>query len=573
MSITSETVENWPWILVGGLALVGVCLVAGVMPAAAAPPQEPGHGLNSTEFYPLWSHDVDGNVSLNVSAIRALSNATDLPYDRPPQAVQTWNSRDFAEFPSTGLHTSVYPNETVTTATEQGWITDAYTRLFAIQPSTRALVTDRKQPLYVPSQGSIMAATDFRVDLPEDDTSGSVRVFYDLQSAGIESVQAVSGARTIGSAPPSHAVQINYSDLQAGRHSLGVEAEISARVTKTIKRKVCTEDGGCDWETETEHIEKSLTVSDTQLVTQYSLLSTGYVTKYPNGDMGVVTKQNHPWAGLSLPGNDTATGVWKFYSGRETDWDTLKTSTPDGTETVSSPAQPLQVFAFPSSSQPAVKTTGREAGVPLPDGEVMETQGERRRAPTLPSSVTIGTVNQAYNVSSQIAVRHEEYAPESVSVRGLVAGTSRKLSPSFYTTVETRETSLDAEVINSTSSTLRVRVELTDALGDPVMTAGHDGSVSVAGTPVETNAAGTAIVRIERVAKGMTAQYEPAPFWKRDPAYTSSRASFAPPPSFELDAWFVFRIAYNIAVLFVLPLYLFDKMFNLGIWPPWRGIW
>jgi len=555
-----------------GFVLVGVCLVA--MPVTADPPEEPDHGLNETEFYPLWSHDEDGNISSgeNTTAVRSLTNATDVPYEEPPKVVEYWNRNDVIEFPETGTETSVYPEGTETTSSDRGWITDAYTRLFAIQPSTRVFVSESRQPLYVPSEGSILATTDYRVDLPDDDTSGSVRVFYDLNSAEIESTRAVSGARTIGTTTPSQTVHINYSDLQSGPHSVGVEARIQIDVTKTTKREICSvdEDGNenCYWETTTEEIDESVTVEDTRLVEQYSLLSTGYVTQYPDGDMGVVTKQNHPWAGLSLPGDASVRGNWQFYSGRDTDWDTLTKSTPDGTETARSPAHPLQVYAYPSTMQAEVTTDEGWGGS---QGELLGSQGEQQPTPTLPANVSLTTPEDTFNVSSQLAVRHTEYAPDEVEVQGLVAGTSRELSPAFYTTVETRETSLEAEVINSTSSTLRVRVELSDEQGRPVMTAGYDGRVIVEGTPVETNAAGTAIVTIERAEKGMTAVYEPAPFWKRSPAYTSSSASFAPPSSFGGNLRLLFRLVLATLILW-LPVYMFDQMLDLDIWPPWEGI-
>lgn len=553
--------------------LVGSCLAVGVLPAAADPP-EPDHGLNASDFYPLWSHDEDSNVSSNATAIRALANGTDISYSEPPQQVQQWNQQDLEEFPNTGRQTSVYPEGTDTTSSERGWITDAYTRLFAIQPSTRVFVSESRQPLYVPSEGSILATTDFRVDLPADDVTGGVRVFYELTGAEIESIRAISGARTIGTTAPSQTVQINYSDLQSGPHAVGVEARIEIDVTKTVKTEVCSvdEDGNedCHWETDTEVIDESVTAEDTRLVEQYSLLSTGYVTQYPDGDMGVVTKQNHPWAGLSLPGNDSANGVWEFYSGRETDWDSLTKTTPEGAETVSSPAQPLQVYAYPSTSQAELETS--EGGFSQPDGELLQTRGEQRTVPKLPTSVNVDTANESYNVSSQLAVRHEEYAPDEVEVQGLVAGTSRELTPSFYTTVETRGTSLEAGVINSTSSTLRVRVELTDESGEPVMTAGYDGRVIVEGTPIETNAAGTAIVTIERTEKRLSARYEPAPFWKRNPAYTSSTAVFYPTSSLGGDMWLLFSLILSSLILWI-PVYMADKMLDLDIWPPWEGIW
>jgi len=549
------------------LILTGLYLVA--TPVAADPPEEPDHGLNASEFYPLWSHDEDGNLSSsqNTTAIHDLTNATDVPYAEPPREVEVWNRNDVMEFPETGRQTSVYPAGTETSSSDRGWITDAYARIFAIQPSTRALTGGGEQPLYVPSNGTILATADYRVDLPDDDRSGDRRVYYDLEAAEMESIRATSGARVLGEAESDTAVRIQYQGLQAGPHSLGVETRIRIDVQKTVKVRVCNDDNECHWETTRSEITESVTVEDARVVEQYSLLSTGYVTQYPDGDMGIVTKQNHPWAGLSLPGEASVRGVWQFYSGRDTEWDTLTKSTPDGTETAQSPAQPLQVYAYPSTQQ-AELTTDTWTG---PQGDLLGSQGEQQSTPALPANVSLTTPEQSFNVSSQIAVRYPEFAPDEVTVQGLVAGTSRELSPAFYTTVETRDTSLAAEVINSTSSTLRVRVELTDETGTPVMTAGYGGRVVVAGTSVETNAAGVAIVTVDRRERRLHARYESAPFWKRNPAYTSSSASFSPPLSFGGNLQILFRLVLATLILW-LPVYMFDRMLDLDIWPPWEGI-
>lgn len=539
-------------------------------PVAADSPEDPDHGLNDSEFYPLWSHDADGNLSgsANTTAMQDLTNATDVPYSEPPREVELWNRNDVMEFPETGRQTSVYPSGTETDSSDRGWIQDAYTRLFAIQPSTRALTGSGQQPLYVPANGTILATADYRLAIPDDDRTGDYRVYYDLEEAEMESIRATAGARVLGEALPDSAVRIRYRGLEPGPHSLGVETTIRIEVQKTVKARVCNDDNECHWETSREEITESVTVEDTRLVEQYSLLSTGYVTQYPNGDMGLVTKQNHPWAGLSLPGKASVQGVWQFYSGRDTAWDTLTASTPDGTETRESPAQPLQVYAYPSTQQAEVTTDQLWSG---PDGDVMGSQGDQQPTPTLPTNVSLTTPEGSFNVSSQIAVRFSEYSPGAVKVQGLVAGTSRLLDPSFYTEVETRETELSAEVVNATRSTLTVRVGLRDREGRPVATAGYDGRVIVEGTSVETNESGVAVVTIERVEKGMTARYEPASFWKRNPAYTSSTASFTPPSSFGGDLRILFRLVLALLV-FWLPVYLFDRMLDLDIWPPWEAL-
>lgn len=550
--------------------VVSVGIGIGVHSVAADPPEDPDHGLNETEFYPLWSHDEDGNISSspNTTAVQDLTNGTDVPYAEPPKAVELWNRNDVSEFPETGRQTSVYPSGTETASSDRGWIQDAYARIFAIQPSTRALAGDGEQPLYVPTNGTILATADYRVNLPEDDRSGDRRVYYDLEQAEMESIRATSGARVLGEAMADNAVRVQYKGLQAGPHSLGVETEIRIEVQKTVRVEVCNDDNECHWETSREEITESVAVEDAQLVEQYSLLSTGYVTQYPNGDMGVVTKQNHPWAGLSLPGGESVRGVWQFYSGRDTEWDTLTKSTPGGTETAQSPAQPLQVYAYPSTQQAELAT---DQALGSPRGELLGSQGEQQSTPALPATVSLTTPEDEFNVSSQVAVRYPEYSPGAVTVQGLVAGTSRVLDPSFYTNVETRETELSVAVVNATDSTLTVRVELWDGEGRPVRTAGYDGRVIVEGTPTETNESGVAVVTLERAEKGMTAVYEPTSFWKRSPAYTSASASFAPPSSFGGNLRLLFRLALSTLILW-LPVYMFDRMLDLDIWPPWEGI-
>ncbi|MFD1588054.1 hypothetical protein ACFR9U_13805 [Halorientalis brevis] len=555
--------------------LVALCLSTGAavaVPSEPTPPEEPEHGLNNSTFYPLWSNDDDVNITANQTGYAALANGTDLSYHRPPAAVETWNQRDLEEFPvsSTNTSASIIPRGTKTSSSSKGWIKDAYVELFAIQPSTQMYINPDRQPLYVPSNGTILGTIDYRVSLPADDTSGDRRVSWSLNSAQITTVQAVSGYRTIGTTTPDHTVSVEYSGLTPGQHPVGLEAEISLTATKTVRTKHCNEEGSCHWETSSSTHSDQLTVRKTRQVTQYQVLASGFYTRYPNGDLGLVVHRNLPWAALKFPNGDSADGVWRFYSGRRTGWDSLSIVTADGTGTVSSPANPLQTYAYPDALGP---TASAPEGVSRsPNTTLLHSQGEEMQAPSLPANVSMFPVTGTYNTSWQLAVRHPNARPETVRMVGVVRGTGTNISTTFFEQVETSESNLSATILETTRANMTLRIELRDSQGTPISTTDYEGKIHVGNYTIDTNASGVAVVTIPKTTSRVHIRYEPTPFWKRVPTYTGSETVVSPSTSFSGPMAPLMWLIWSMLVFFS-PFYFFDKILGTNIWPPWRGIW
>jgi len=106
------------------------------VPVGAHPPNSTDHGVPEETFHKLWSGDQDGANLSNGSAVEQLGEGTDVPFDSPPRAVERWNRGDHQEFPATNSSVSIHPPDADLTSDQ--FIKEAYTEVFAVQPSTRA---------------------------------------------------------------------------------------------------------------------------------------------------------------------------------------------------------------------------------------------------------------------------------------------------------------------------------------------------------------------------------------------------------------------------------------------------
>ena len=129
------------------MSAVIIAMTAAV-PVAADPPSSTDHGVPEETFHKLWSGDQDGatdgaNLS-NGSAVKQLSEGTDVPLNSPPQAVEQWNQGDHQEFPETNSSVSIHPPDA--DLTNKRSIKEAYAEVFAVQPSTRERLSRRREP-------------------------------------------------------------------------------------------------------------------------------------------------------------------------------------------------------------------------------------------------------------------------------------------------------------------------------------------------------------------------------------------------------------------------------------------
>ncbi|WP_227739049.1 hypothetical protein [Halorientalis pallida] len=497
-----------------------------------------------------------------------LANGTDIPLDEPPAAVEQWNRGDLGDFPSSGRDQSLYPpNATLSAGT---FLKDVTANIFAVQPSTRARIQEGDHPLYVGSSGSLLGTVDYRLEIDEPTEDLGERNFWKLQSHEVTEVRLLVDGEVLTRQSGSQRVTVPFEDLDTYRSenlTLTLEADIRADLIHVVE--YCNQYNrygrACiDFDREREPDSETITVRDSRNVTVYDLDISGYRATYPNGDLGLVVYKNYPWLGHALP-NGEVRGVWRFYSARDTGWDTLIESSEDGQKPISSPAQPLQVSAFPIETGP---TPSPRANV-----SILAVYGEQIQPGTLPESIHLDTLTEPYTASFGIETRTKTDArPERVVATGLVRGVTAERDFSSFEEMPLSESNLTLKVLDRDSDTLRVKATLkSNSTGVPINTVDRDGYLVIAGERFNTTRNGTVIRTLPRDTGGVSARYEPSFWWWETPGYTAdSDVVYARGTVLE---WFatLFRFAVPVS-LFLLGVYLIDRITGWRVWPPWRGV-
>ncbi|AQL44548.1 hypothetical protein BV210_11635 [Halorientalis sp. IM1011] len=544
-------------------------------PASRSPPNQTDHGLSNETFHVLWSGDQDDFVSpanatgpTERSPMAVLANGTDIPLDEPPAAVEQWNRGDLGDFPSSGRNQSVHPpNATLTDGT---FLEDATANIFAVQPSTRARIQEGDQPLYVGPSGSLLGTVDYRLEIEEPTAMLGERDFWKLQSHEVTEVRLLVDGEVLTRQSGSQRVTVPFEDLDTYRSenlTLTLEADIQADLIHVME--YCNQYNrygrACiDFDRERESDTETLTVRDSRNVTVYDLYISGFRTRYPDGDLGLVVYKNYPWLGHELP-NGEVHGVWRFYSARDTEWDSLVTSSEDGQKRIPSPAQPLQVSAYPIETGP---TPSPRANV-----TILETYGEQTQPGTLPDAINLDTLTEPYTASFGIATRTKtDRDPDPVVATGLVRGVTAERDFSSFEAMELSESNFTLEILDRDASTIRVKATLrSNATGDPVATSDRDGYVIIGGERFNTTKNGTVITTLPRGDGSIAGRYVPSFWWRETPGYLAdSDAVYARGTVLE---WFatLFRFAVPVS-LFLVGVYLIDRITGWRVWPPWRGV-
>jgi len=125
---------------------------------------------------------------------------------------------------------------------------------------------------------------------------------------------------------------------------------------------------------------------------------------------------------LTEDGEARVRGIWRFYTARDTNWDTLVRSNRTDSATVESDAIPVYVHAYPSRIGPRAE--------PVRDGpELIETWGTDRPSPvgTIGENINIDIVNRSYTTTYGVAVRAETIDREALHVAGIVRGVNASI--------------------------------------------------------------------------------------------------------------------------------------------------
>ena len=545
-------------------ALFVASLVTGVV---AADPPRPGtedNGLTENESATLWSRDADTYISQeeyrqrygeNRSAIHQVANGTDITFKRPPATAATWTRNDFEDLDAGDADTSVHPPHA---DLEDGvFIEDAHATIFAVQPSTQGHLESGETPLYIAPNGTMRGFVDYRVRVPNRSSSGNTTIEWSLTNHEVEEVRLKKDGETIETQDGSHTPALDYQIEDDWSANLTLEAEISVRLKKTTRI-----DQGNQTDVNVTYRTESRNVSDSIDVEIYDLLAYPYYAEYPNGDAGVAIFQSRPWQGYTLTedGDARVRGVWRFYTARNTNWDTLVRSNRTVSDTVESDAIPVYVHAYPSRIGPRAE--------PVRDGpEIIDTWGTDRSSPvgTIGENINIDIVNQSYTTTYGVAVRAETVDRDALHVAGIVRGVNASIvEPDGGSQRQLRRSNLTVEVLDQNQSQATLRIELRDnQTGAPITLGGsrqypiggttRNGYITIADQRVETNASGVAIVTID-VPGIYTARYHPGSWLGHNPAYVSDSATARWHPLGTIEGWFalIFEVGWQLLPFFVM---------------------
>ncbi|WP_337653102.1 hypothetical protein [Halomontanus rarus] len=506
---------------------------------SVVPEYGPAYGVENSTFQVLWSEDVDdGNLSVddfegtNVSSdgefATRLAESTDVSFEQPPDAVATWNDGDFDGFSPGGDDESVHPDGA---SLEDGeYIKDAYVELYAVQPST-ILHEDNGTTQYVAPDGDVLAISDYRVLLPEDDTSGSEQDEWSLTETSVDSIELKADGETL-STSDGHQATLSYEDL-SGSVELTVEAEITA----TIKHVSldCPDwvvvDRVCEgiWSEEVDNLERSKTVTASRdvVVSQLSESSGTRVEFEADDDRtGAVINANSTWSTIDVDDDAQARSNWWFYTGGKSGWHTMVSSTATESARTESSLRPLQVHAYPDREMPDVPTQSVAGENPL---IIEEAWGAERPGPSFPANIDTDPA-ESYVDADSIAISSttlEADTFDEVTVHGIVQGQSQTVSLNEPMTVH--ETNLTLSVLESNSTRATVRAEVTEnTTNNPVST----GQVVVGDRSTSVNASGLAVLEVGSSSSLVRGQYVPQEWWQTDRPYASAEDRTKLPPNF-----------------------------------------
>lgn len=536
-------------------ALFLLLLLLTAPPAVGFELPEPDHGVEQEDFDRLWSDYGYDAPSENASVNDYLTKASDYVFSEPPGAPDRWNAGEAAEFDGAGVQASVYPPGAE--LNDGDAVKDAYVNFFDVSRSTRAIFSDRREVLYIPTDGEVRGFADYRLARSGVNHSVEIKI--------VETGESVSG--TGGFSIPYEGLtrgDLTRRDPREGPlppdFSPGDEtAELTLRANVTAKY---TEGN--------RTVTENVVANDTVEVQPYNPAFPPPIAvygQYPNDDTALFFLREGPWSSVSLTDGTTVHSNWRFFSARDTNWDTMRVSTATGEGFTDQTYHPLRVYAFPSRS--GVYVDG--------DAELRNVLGDEYEPPSLSEEMSFDLPRGTYKATQGFDLRYDGDAETgSLALNGIVHGTSVERPP-FPRVQEIRTTDLNITVTDITDESLEIELSLRDSDGNPVDTRRDDSVVRVDGHgEVNTGIDGTAEVEISPPPSGaVVAEYVPVNWYEAsaETTYVGDRASVNPNRDYGLFAELGMVFQLGVFLLpFFLSVYFLDRMLGLGIWPPWRRI-
>jgi hypothetical protein len=458
---------------------------------------------------------------------------------------------------------------------------DAHSTIFGVHPSTIGHVSPDERHHYVPPNGSIRSLVDFRVVVPDgqdqslpsnpDQPGTAVDIQWEYVDSEIVDVTLLrdgeevdpsndNGDYSVTMNEDGHLTVSDYENFYGRDTSLVVRATINV----TLDRTVSVRERQCQWITipgpgnnstdvwscftDSTSRSEEVTVShqpesDPMGVRIYNLKAYPYYAEYPGRDSGVVVFQSRPWQGFSFDGTPVdVTGNWRFYTGRDTDWDTLQVRSETGSTSRESVALPSYVHAFPSATGATIEPSGNQS-------EILDVWGSEFDSPAsniASANVNVDVAQDSYEPSYGVAIRADDISRDRLRVHGIVRGEeaylvnlsnvdASVLGDDVDIVRDVNRSNLTVEVVPSRSndSHTTLHIELMDnQTGDPIdlreqapdplrgpSVQNRSGYLAVNGERVRMDEPGVANVTLNRTGR-FNVRYEAGSWLRADPAYT-----------------------------------------------------
>lgn len=582
--------------------------------------------------------DDSKTVPYNRTVIEALAED---PYgDRPEDTYEKWNALEHLNFdywaPNGGDNYNPYTNpdgagdsneEAARKSSnfpdeadlKQGsWIKDAHITKFKHSPSTIAHESDGNTHYSAPS-GEVRAIVDYRVpELPSETSWGSddrrtkrnlknhevvatclvhniepsvLKQRYEdnpCQQPGFRLAKVDEDDGSLTAPVLEYDNSISRGDTETYTLVSVIEAEAKVKKQKQIEKERCI-DGTCvnitiprtintrketkrvvvtdSWETKV-YDKNNITVSVTE--------NAG--NRWTEGNQGLyVSTRGQPWAGLKV-GDTRITSQWRFYTRRNTEWDTSTRRFNNGTtHDKKLEAVPIQTYAFPSRSGPVTSSPG-QSYVYIDNifrGQERPSPGRRLDDNVnIPIAGGVGE-NATYRPveSFELRIVKDSYNINAIGFYGGVRGENHIQGfDGFIIETPRKEANLTAEVLEQNESHARVHIKLKSEDGKPIdlSSSNHDGRILLPDKrSVKTNSTGEAVVVLER-SEGSILVYRPGVWYGKGVAYKPARAYYDRDSRYglvTLSNWII-QLGLVFGVIFF-PFYLMDQFPNINSWPPW----
>lgn len=570
-----------------------------------------------TQYYGLWSAispetlehyvtllendttDADDDVSLSMAEknILAVGGGYVNTYDEYPAFAQVWNEYTLQAYTAGDADVSRYPYNTNIDSSK--YVKAAYVDTVSIDPSVHFHADDSPPTRLVGDSGDIHFTADYRVDVPDDTSTGSSvgdkRYEYTLQSHKIVKTELIISRRGTVDADSSgsHTGTLTYSGMDDGTTEFTVRTTIEARVNEHVeqKRRTCVSrnatTGECEswstyWSTtRDEDVTDRVTVKDITTVAHDPIEANKYsgtFRNHPDGYSIIRLETGDKWLTAEFPDGQYLTSPYRMFGHRDKGWDHITSDTATDSTTTISDVHPVELHVAPwVGGVERVLGTGPNKirfDVEVDDGETISAPSQSRFPAELQSRFNFNLVEESYEHPTRFTIksRYGKVLNEGDSVTyHSVTGKTAEID--MEKSGDIKETRLNVTTLNESrddGGNVTIQVRLVEKeTGNPIRTTNRGGNITVNGRIINTGSDGTAQLTFEPEGRIIQGTFHPDGSWDYETVFVKDSDTVVLPVRTSgvikvLNAWMPVGVIFG-------SVYVLLKMISTAIRPGKSG--